>query len=196
MIFGLARLRWSPTALRAPAPLLWSLPLALACAKPAAPREVEVARPSSVPTATREPARNAEAATALATPGPPLPATTESPSPAALIAEAERELYQIIMRLAREPGARAELASNAKLVFHGSRESRRPLKDAHAELAWLADGHVPLVAANESAAELDSSMICDPAALRCVVSEPGGETIFKFRRKGRSVQLIEVEGSD
>jgi hypothetical protein len=113
----------------------------------------------------------------------------------------ERRLYEIVMQLARDPEAQALLAPDARVVFHGDEEQQEPLANAQQELGWIADAQPTLVASAAPPADSDETrMRCTAAELRCVIEQPGGETVLRFAQQGegadRHIVLREVEGAE
>ncbi|MFM2421212.1 MAG: hypothetical protein RL385_5935 [Pseudomonadota bacterium] len=94
------------------------------------------------------------------------PAAVIAPEPAAAEPDApvppeERALWEVLQALAREPG-RAE------------------------ELGWLVDAQARLLAHDDALDPGDLTVArCDARALRCTVSQPGGDTRFRFARRGK-----------
>lgn len=153
------------------------LPLAaLTCVIGACARR-EVAAPPPPP-ALQAPVQQPAAA-------PPSASAALPADPAGLSVPAEeRALWAIVERLAREPQSQPVLAPGARSVWRGARVSRRPL-DAASELAWLVDAEALLLAHGDTREDGDETFArCDAAALSCTVSQPGGETLFRFARRG------------
>jgi hypothetical protein len=114
----------------------------------------------------------------------------------------ERSLFDILMRLAKDPSALAQLAPKARLVFHSSdgETYRSSIKDPQQEFGWIAQAQVLLVpfAATEAEGELVAR--CSPNKLRCEIDQPGGVTHYSFARMGKGAQqhivLRQVEASE
>ncbi|HTU57395.1 MAG TPA: hypothetical protein VMF89_03160 [Polyangiales bacterium] len=116
----------------------------------------------------------------------PAPATTvEQKKPVRAVPtkpDGERGLYDIILRLAQDPAAQAQLAPGARVVFHGEETTDEPLGDAYKELSWVREAKPSLAtgSAPPPDSEEESVVRCVAAELRCSIEQPGGETIFRF----------------
>lgn len=128
--------------------------------------------------------------------GPAPTAQSTAPRSASISAE-ERNLYEIVLRLARDPAAQATLAPAARIVFHGEEEVSEPLTNAQEELGWIAEAHPLLIASAAPPADSDqTSMRCIPSELRCVIEQSGGETVLRFKNHEQRIVLSEIEGSE
>ena len=108
----------------------------------------------------------------------------------------ERRLYDIVLQLAKDPDAQPRLAPAARVIFHGDEEVDRPLENPNQELAWIAGA--ALVPSTAPPVDSDETIVrCVAADLRCIVEQPGGETILSFAPYGagggRRVVLRAIE---
>jgi hypothetical protein len=135
---------------------------------------------------------------AVAAPAPvePTPAPAPAAAPAgAPIPEAERALFDILVRLVKEPAAIAELAPKAKFEDYGTKGLvKRPITDAKADFGFVFDElHAGLVTSATSAKDYPSTPIeCDAQKLSCQASYGGGQMDFAFARQGDKVVLTKV----
>lgn len=150
----------------------------------------EPQQPPAAPPPVNEPV-HAEPTAPLADPTPtaaPAPDSAATPSP-------ERALFDIIVRLVKEPAALAELAPDAKIEIHGVKDVKKhKITDAKAELGWLFDEeHAQFAPPGTRLIDIQGTAIrCDATALTCKVGYGGGETDFTFARHADKVVLSKV----
>lgn len=145
----------------------------------------EPTAPTPAPEAVSAPAQPASA---------PTPAAAAAPAGAS-IPEAERALYDILVRLVNEPAALTTLAPKAKFEDHGTKGVvKHPITDAKADFGFVFNElHASLVTAATPAKDYPSTPIeCDAAKLSCQASYGGGQTDFSFTRQGDAVVLTKV----
>lgn len=153
------------------------------------------AEPGFAQVQAHKPAQGAaiETATAEGTPPPAVPPTSAAQAPAS--ADPARALFDIIVRLVNEPGARQELAPEAKYEDYGVKDVvKRPLKDAKADLGWLFETeHAEYLPPGKSSLDVRGAVVeCDATKLTCSASFGGGQMDFTFARQGDKVVLTEV----
>jgi hypothetical protein len=123
----------------------------------------------------------------------------------------DRALFEILVRLAREPGARAELAPRVESV-HEPMEGAdpddvvargAPVRELVADPGQLIARYGPMVFLDRAAAADDDgadaedgddervSCACDAQRLTCTVYQSGGTAEFRFVREGERVILRE-----
>jgi hypothetical protein len=132
----------------------------------------------------------------------PESATPESGAPAAL---RDRDLYEILVRLARDPGSVPELAPRVESI-HGPMEGvdsdeavarGEPVSERVADPSALIARYGEMVFVERDGAESDEedepevSCTCDAALLTCTLHQSGGTTELRFAREGARVVLTE-----
>lgn len=160
-----------------------------ACGAP--PRETAVA-PATPPSSI--------ASSETATPEPAEPAEPAEPGPLR-----DRDLYEILVRLARDPSSVPELAPRVESL-HGPMEGvdpdeavarGEPVSELVADPSRLMARYGEIVFVERDGPESDDedegdvSCTCDALRLTCTLHQDGGATEFRFERVGTRVVLTE-----
>lgn len=110
-----------------------------------------------------------------------------------------RAMYELLLRLSSDPGARATSAPDVRSLFHSEEDVEEPIEDLTGRLSWLRGARYRsswddgLEDRDDDGDSETVDVLCDASQRMCRAYQPGGVTTFHFERRDGRLELKLVE---